>query len=159
MESVETALNTLSEAIKAALVLYLREEKIAFDEAKFPCLIEREIMMTPVGSPPQDPHADTRHNIVAAFISLNKGPTKSTYVASSIHDFPKGTSMQTLEYNQLHVPSSYHDPHVFLNHATWPHHGPGNKSKTVDRYMLFCSYALDETAFRHTTTEAVLRDI
>lgn len=158
LTDVENALNVLSDAIRTALLHYLREKKIAVDEEKFPQLIEREIMMTPKGSRPQDPHADTRHNIVAAFISLNKGPTKSTFIASSIK-FPAGTSMKTLEYKQLDVPSSHTNPHVFLNHATWPHHGPGNKSTKVDRYMLFCSFALDETAFRHTTAEAVLRNI
>ena len=114
--------------------------------------------MTPMGSIPQDPHSDTRQNIVSAFISLNESASKSTWVASNIAH-PVGTLMQELEYKQFHVPSSHTDPHVIFNHATWPHYGPGNKSTVEDRFMLFFAFALDEAACRHTTGEEVLRVI
>ena len=155
---MKKALDELTADIKTALERYLKEEGKEIDDDKFPCLIEQEFMKTPMGSGPQDPHADTRHNIVTAFISLNKKKTKSTFVASSI-ELPPGTAMKALEYTQLPVPSSHTNPHVFFNHATWPHYGPGNMSTTEDRYILFVTYALDEAAYRHTTTEAVLRFI
>ena len=156
LTSVKGALDVLNADIKTALLLYLKDVGREVEDERFPCLIGYEFMKTPTDTCPQDPHGDTRHNIVAAFISLDNRKTKSTFVASSIA-FPPGTSMKALKYTQFEVPSSHTDPHVVFNHAAWPHYGPGNMSQTDDRYMLFVTYALDETACRHSTTEAVLR--
>ena len=45
---------------------------------------------------------------------------------------------------------------AFINHATWPHYGPGNSMKQ-DRYVLFYVFSLDDAGARHTTAEEVIR--
>jgi hypothetical protein len=125
-------------------------------EPGYPMLHETECMMTPIGAEKQDAHADTRFNIVSAFINLCICPGNSTWSATkeSFTSSKSGQHMNTLNYVQ--VPLAEDKVEVYINHSAWPHHGPGNKSDQV-RYVLFFAFALDERAMRHTTSEEVLR--
>jgi len=132
-------------------------------------LIEWEIMMTPAGAPPQAAHADTHQNIVTVFVALNPTGSKgrrSGYFAAPPLPVPEKTPrpMSELKYNQLDLDNYQLDldnsvqTTVVINHAAWPHYGPGNPTTEV-RYNLFMAFAIDEMAARHTTGEQVYREI
>lgn len=159
LNDVEKAMDVLVKEVRATLVKFLTEEgkpEGGSCTLNFPCIAETEFMKTPMRSRKQDAHCDARYDIVTAFISLNEGKTMSTYVAKNI-DSPAGTRLNMLEYEQFEIPCSHTDPHIFFNHGTWPHYGPGNKSRKNDRFILFLSFAMDEVSSRHTTSETVLR--
>jgi hypothetical protein len=126
-------------------------------------LTEWEIMMTPAEAPPQAAHADTHQNIVTVFVALN--PTgsqgrRSGYFATPPLPVPEKTPrpMSELNYKQLDLGNSV-ETTVVINHAAWPHFGPGNPSRTAVRYNLFMAFAIGEMAARHTTGEQVYREI
>ena len=74
----------------------------------YPKLHEMEFLLTPPKAVPQDAHADTRFNMVAILIRLDKGVGKATWTATS-DSFLKaslGTEMSELDYEQLPLDST-----------------------------------------------------
>lgn len=60
--------------------------------------------------------------------------------------------LENLSYTQTPMP----DGSVLMNHAVRPHGGPGNKSDTEWRFLLFLVFALDTVASQHYADEEVL---
>ena len=124
--------------------------------------LEFEAIMTPPGAKQQDPHKDSEENIVTAFYyaGVHKaGSCNSTLVAKQDTNFDTQCE-DPIEYHRLPILLDADNiaQEVCVNHAAWPHKGPGNPSKTEPRYGLFFSYSLTSAAQRHTTGETVLRE-
>jgi hypothetical protein len=155
LKGMVDTLSRLVDICQKEVMKKLLEESKDYD-AGYPRLHEMEFMMTPCGAGPQDPHADTKFNIVSAFIRLDTGDGKSTWTVKkdSFEKAKQGTPMNELDYQQL--PFTKDKVEVVINHATWPHYGPGNKGSEL-RYVLFFAFAVDLRATRHTTSEEVLR--
>jgi len=159
--------------IKLTKLRVIIQEKLSLEHEemfKLPAvshLIEMELMMTPTSSVPQSPHQDSLQNICTAFVELNNPGNSScstgTFFAEEFREkgtILSGKSLSTLKYKQLTEAGQATKrigPHidVVFNHATWPHHGPGNQG-SCDRYVLFFTFAMDTIAKRHTTGEVVL---
>jgi hypothetical protein len=129
----------------------------------FPRLMELEFLYTPPGTPPQLAHADTRLNVITVICSLTatEGQThvgKSTFYAQNfkeVFDAGDGDDMRKYTYEQFSLPKGV--PSMTISHGAWPHHGPGNKSRTRKRYALFMSFAMDDAATFFSTSEKVHR--
>jgi hypothetical protein len=125
-----------------------------------PTPIECEAMMTPPKTDPQDSHLDSLLHIITCFCYAGKhasGACNSTFVAKANTSFD-ATCTDEIEYHRLPVAvdDNHYAQEIVINHASWPHFGPGNPSLTDRRYCLFFSYAMNATALRHTTGEEVI---
>ena len=117
---------------------------------------ETEGMMTPPKSPRQSAHGDSQFRLANVLLTLPKmkakctrGKAKSTWVARAGTDLTSPEAK--MEFHQFELPSARH---VLVNHAAWPHYGPGNATGHA-RYVLFFVFPLTEAASRHSTSESV----
>ena len=138
-----------------ALMLHITPEQFQ------PTLLETETMFTPPKSRCQDEHMDSNMNIVTVIVYVGKHPSgscNSTFVAKEDSNFDPSCT-DKFQFHRLPIPvgSNLYTTQALVNHASWPHYGPGNPSLTEPRYSLFFSYAMDAAAVRHTTGEEVLR--
>jgi hypothetical protein len=160
--SVSVSLKAIEEVAIMEIKSRYRTLGIPLDQG-YPRLLEQELLFTPPDTPPQLAHADTRLNVVTVICSLTategrRHVGKSTFYAQNfqaVFDENRWDDMRKYTYTQFSLPSGV--PSMTISHAAWPHHGPGNQSKTRGRYTLFMSFAMDEAATYFSTSEKVHR--
>jgi hypothetical protein len=118
-----------------------------------------EMLMTPVGAPPQEPHQDTQQDMANVLVYFDFAPNEtflSTHVA--VDGTFAGDQLPLegqVQYHRVALKASEGYPlEALVMHATWPHFGPGNSGNKV-RYVLFYSFPLDEAASKRSTSENV----
>jgi hypothetical protein len=160
--SVSASLKAIEQVAIAEIKSRFRALSLCIVEG-FPRLLELEFLYTPPGAPPQLAHADTRLNVITVLFSLTstevqKHVGKSTFYAQNfkeVFDAGDGDDMRNYKYTQFSLPKGV--PSITISHGAWPHHGPGNKSRTRKRYTLFMSFAMDDAATFFSTSEKVHR--
>jgi hypothetical protein len=117
-----------------------------------------EMLMTPAGAPPQEPHQDTHQDMANVLVYFDFAPNDtflSTHVA--VNDTFAGDELPSeVQYHRVALKASEGYPlEALVMHATWPHFGPGNMTGKKARYVLFYSFPLSEAAAKRSTAENV----